>query len=213
VVIASTRAKRREYHSPARERQAGETRLRILQAARALLLRSGFAGTTIESIAVAAEVSPKTVTAIFGSKRGILAALLDPGVFGSRFQEVRGQLRTEPDPKRRVRLAARLTRQAYERLGPEFELLRGASAVAADLKPLALQVETRRRDNLARLVSYVADQARLPRGLTEKNATDVLLVLTSFDIYRTLVLGLGWPPVRYETWLGNLLISSLFQGE
>jgi TetR/AcrR family transcriptional regulator, regulator of cefoperazone and chloramphenicol sensitivity len=68
---------RRPYHSPTRQRQAEDTRRRILDAARALFREAGYAGTTLDAIAAAAGVSPKTVSA-FGSKRGLLAALSIP---------------------------------------------------------------------------------------------------------------------------------------
>ncbi len=201
---------RRPYHSPTRKRQAEETSRRVLEAARGLLLTGGYAGTTVDSIAAAAEVSPKTVAAIFGSKRGILTALLEPSAFGSRFQELVGHLRAASVPQDRVRLAAQLTRQAYVVLGAEFELLRTASGVTADLKPLAAMVETRRRENLARLVAYVGEREGLRGSLSRKEITDVLLVLTSYDTYRTLVLERHWEPDRYELWLGKLMTTTLF---
>src|SRR4051794_40300171 len=40
----------RPYHSPIRQQQADETRRRILDAARRLLLERGYDGTTIESV-------------------------------------------------------------------------------------------------------------------------------------------------------------------
>jgi AcrR family transcriptional regulator len=67
-------AARRRYHSPARQRQAKDTRRRILDAARDLFRRHGYAGTTLDAIAGAAGFSPKTVVAAFTSKRGILGA-------------------------------------------------------------------------------------------------------------------------------------------
>src|SRR5215469_18363176 len=69
---------RRPYHSPARRRQAEETRERILAAARELFRSQGYAATTMEAIASSAHVATKTVEAAFGSKRGPLAAVVDP---------------------------------------------------------------------------------------------------------------------------------------
>ena len=67
---------RRPYHSLARERQAEESRQRILEAARLLFLKKGYAGTTVDAIAEGAGLSPKTVTAVFGSKLGVLTELV-----------------------------------------------------------------------------------------------------------------------------------------
>src|ERR1700694_4992500 len=72
----------RAYHSPARHRQAEETRQRITGAAQTLLVEKGFDGTTIDAIAREAGVAVQTVYAIFGSKRGIVAGLMDQARFG-----------------------------------------------------------------------------------------------------------------------------------
>lgn len=199
---------RRPYHSPTRQRQAADTRRRILDVARALFRDAGYAGTTLDAIAAAAGVSPKTVAA-FGSKRGLLAALVDPVASGRRFQELLGDLRAATDPRRRVKLAARLTRQVYEAWAPEFDLLRGAGAVAPELAEVARQVGARRRQNQARLIAYLSDQGVLRGGLAPEEATDVLWALTGYDLYRALVVECSWAPERYEAWLADILIQRL----
>lgn len=56
---------------PLRERKRLETRLRIQDEGFRLVAGSGFAATTVEDIAVAANVSPSTVYRYFGTKEGI----------------------------------------------------------------------------------------------------------------------------------------------
>jgi AcrR family transcriptional regulator len=202
---------KRSYHSPARRRQAEETRQRMLAAARGLFVEQGYASTTLEAIATAADVSPKTVAAVFGSKRGILAAILTPSAFGAPYQQALERLRATPEPERRIELIAQLTRQVYETLTPEFELLRGASAVAPELAEVGLQVETRRRQYQARFIAYLHEQGALRRGLPPEEGIDELWTLTSYDVYRGLVRGCGWPGQRYESWLTSVLIQRLLE--
>jgi len=66
---------KRAYKSLVRQRQAGDTRLRIVESTRQLLQDEGYARMTIESIAKRAEVSAQSVYAIFKSKTGILIEL------------------------------------------------------------------------------------------------------------------------------------------
>src|SRR5579859_2223217 len=165
---------RRPYHSLVRQRQAEQTRARILAAARDLIRSDGYASTTIEAIASAAQVSPKTVEAAFGSKRGVLAALVDPLASAGPPRDLVDQIRAATDPVRRIELVAELSRRAYEDSAPEFELMRGAVAVAPEIAAAAEQIETRRRDNQARLVGYLRQQGRLRAGLGDDEATDVL---------------------------------------
>ena len=76
--------KKRPYHSRARQRQAEETRRRILEAAREQFESCGSAVTTLEAIAEIAEVSTKTIAAVFGSKRALLVEVINPEAFSSR---------------------------------------------------------------------------------------------------------------------------------
>lgn len=67
----------RKYSSPIRERQANQTRTNILDATQRLFLERGYAKTTVEAIAQEAGVAKQTVYAVFRSKNGIVAELLD----------------------------------------------------------------------------------------------------------------------------------------
>lgn len=204
--------KNRPYHSRLRQRQAEETRRSILEAAHELFESCGYAMTTLEAIAEKALVSPKTVTAVFGSKRALLAEVINPESFSTSVQQLIEELRTTEDPPRRLSLVARLTRQAYEPLASSLELLRTVGAVAPELADLAQQVEARRRQNQARLIASLHKQGVLRSGLSSlEEATDVLWALTSYDLYRMLVVEQLWEPVRYETWLAQLLIQNLLQ--
>jgi AcrR family transcriptional regulator len=200
---------KRVYHSPTRQRQAEETRQRMLAAARALLMHQGYAGTTIEAIAAETGVSPKTVVAAFGSKVGILAEVLNPAGFGSPYQEMLAQLRAESDPYRRVAVVARLTRHVYETLSAELDLLRGVEGVAPELAEIAQTIERRRWHHQERLVEFLQERGVLRADLSHEAATDELWALTSFDLYRMLVLQRGWPPERYEAWLTHTLTVHL----
>src|SRR5947209_5992718 len=98
--------KKRSYHSRVRQRQAEETRRRILAAAGSLFASHGYAET--------AEVSPKTIAAVFGSKRALLAAVINPDAFSTPVKLLIEELRATVDPSRQVSLVAQITRQAYE---------------------------------------------------------------------------------------------------
>jgi AcrR family transcriptional regulator len=200
---------KRSYHSQMRQRQAEETRQRILAAAGSLFASHGYAVTTLEAIAQIAEVSPKTIAAVFGSKRALLAAVINPDAFSTPVKLLIEELRATKDPPRQVSLVAQITRQAYEPLGSSLELLRTAGAVAPELADLAQQIEARRRQNQARLIVSLREQGTLHPGLSFEEATDVLWALTSYDLYRMLVVEQSWEPERYETWLAQLLVQHL----
>ena len=200
---------KRPYHSQVRQRQAEETRRRILAAAGELFASRGYAVTTLEAVAEVAEVSSKTIAAVFGSKRALLAEVINPEAFSTPVKLLIEELRATEDPSRRLSLVAQITRQAYEPLASSLELLRTAGAVAPELADLAQQVEARRRRNQARLIASLHEQGVLGSGLSFEEATDVLWALTSYDVYRMLVVEQSWEPERYETWLAQLLVQHL----
>src|SRR5258708_14843463 len=133
--------KKRPYHSRVRQRQAEETRQRILEAARSLFESQGYAATTLEAIAELAEVSPKTIAAVFGSKRALLAEVINPEAFSTPVKLLIEELRATEDPSRRLSLLAQITRHAYEPLANPLELLRTARALAPELPALPHPVQ------------------------------------------------------------------------
>ena len=200
---------RRPYHSPTRRRQAEQTSLRILTEARELFRSAGFAATTMEAIASSAGVSVKTVEGIFGSKRGVLAAVVDPLASGGPPRELVERVRAAEDPRTRLRLVAELAWAAYHASVPEFELMRGAATVAPEIAAVAQSVDSRRRANQARLIAYLSERRVLRTDLAPDEAIDVAWTLTSYDVYRALVSEQRWPAARYQAWLASALADSL----
>src|SRR5882724_5684203 len=98
---------KRKYDSSRRRKQALRTRETILAAARDLFLRHGYAGTTIASIADAADVSVETIYKGFGGKPGLVRAISEKGLEGTGptpAEQRSDQVRTlERDPRRVMR--------------------------------------------------------------------------------------------------------------
>ncbi len=202
---------KRAYHSQARDRSAEETRRRILAASRGLFADYGYAGTTLEAIAERAQVSPKTVTAVFGSKRAILGAVINPAEFPPPVQKLVEESLAASDPVKRVQLVVQIARLAYGLLVRELELLRVVPGISPELADLALEIALRRRSIQGQLVVFLNERQMLHPGLSMEEAKDVLWALASFDVYHLLVVERHWNPERYETWLTQTLIQQLIQ--
>ena len=201
--------KKRPYKSLVRQRQAGDTRRRIVDAARQLLQSAGYDGMTIEAIAQRAEVSAQSVYAIFRSKTGILTELLDQSTFGDEYEEAVRQAMSASDPETRLRLAARIARQIHEPLSAAFDLLRGAGVVAPELAKLEQQRERLRYERQERMIISLRDAKRLRLGLNHQTARDIFWMLTGRDVYRMLVRERAWSPDKYQSWLADTLVHSL----
>ena len=192
-----------------RQRQADDTRSRIVEATRQLLQSEGYAGMTVEAIAQQAEVSAQSVYAIFKSKTGILIALLDQSMLESDYEKVVQQALGTTDPERRLRLSARVARQIRRAHSAAFDLMRGAGVVAPELAKLGRQRERLRYDKEEGTINFLRESGRLRPGLTHKAARDLFWMLTGGDVYRMLVTERRWSPQQYEDWLADTLVSSL----
>ena len=201
--------KRRSYKSLVRKHQAGDTRRRIVEAARQLLQSEGYAGMTIEAIARRAGVSAQSVYAIFKSKTGILIDLLDQSTFGADYEEAVRQARSASDPEARLRLAARVARQIRGAQSAAFDLMRGAGVVAPELAKLEQQRERLRYEKEESVIISLRDAGRLRLGLSHKIARDIFWMLTGGDVYRMLVRERKWSPQKYQDWLADILVYSL----
>ena len=186
------KTKPRRYTSESRQRQADETRRRIVEATRRLLRTEGYAGMTIEAIARSAGVSAPTVYAIFKSKTGILTELLDQSTFTPSYDKAVRPALSAPEPETRLRLAAGIARQIHDAQSVAFDLLRGAGVVAPELAKLERQRETLRYERQERMIISLRDAGRLRAGLDYAMARDVFWMLTGRDIYRLLVRERRW---------------------
>ena len=208
---------RRPYDSALRKQQAGQTRMRILDAAEKLFAERGYATSTIEAIAAEAEVAVDTVYASFGSKRSVLKSLLGVRVGGD---EARVELldrpgpqavRRETDQRRQLAAFARDLTQIIERAGPVDGIVRGAAAVDADIAEFRVKAQEGRYRNMQRLVSWLAANGPLKDGLTEDDAAAIAWAMASPEVHHMLRVVRGWTPERYTAWLGDSLTRILLR--
>jgi AcrR family transcriptional regulator len=190
-----------------RQRQAQETKDRVIAAARALMASSGWAATTIDSIATEAGVAPQTIYAAFGNKRALLEGMRHAMLRDSKIPELMAQAAAEPDASRRLGLWAQLVRQQMETSYDVISIHRQAAAsdpkVATDYRRVL--------DNRARtFAEFIHDlRSDLAHGIDESTASDLLWCFSNEEIYRELVGERGWSADRYEQWLAATLVAQL----
>ena len=208
--MINTLKRQRKYHSPVREKQAGQTRKRILDSARRLILNKGFTDATIEAVASEAGVAVPTVYAAFGSKRGIVQGLMERAALNSGYAELVREAMRSDDPETRVRYAAKIARRIFDSLRSESEVLRGATAVAPDF---VREKERLRYERQGGLINLLEEKSALRPELTAAAARDILWTLTSYEIHRCLVVERKWSADRYEKWLGDTLVLALLKSD
>jgi AcrR family transcriptional regulator len=203
------KTRKRKYDSADRKLRAAQTRQRILDAARQLIASEGFAEATFEAIAAQAGVAVPTVYAAFGSKSGIMQALISRATFSEGYEKLVRESNASDHPEKRLRIAAKIARGIFDSLRTEVEVLRGATAVAPEFIREREQVRYERQGGL---IQFLDKKRVLPPGITETHARDILWTLTSYDIYRRFVVERNWSSDRYEQWLGDTLVATLLTG-
>jgi len=208
---------RRDQPRDGKDRQA-RTRLAraaVISAGRALFLKHGYAGTTVEAISDLSDVPVATVYRLFSSKLGILKDLLavsvagddDPAPMPDR-PHVRA-LVDDPDPRRQLAGFAGITRGIMARTEPVYRILVSAASCDPDATALLAEQIRHRQQGQGQIAGVLARSRALRPGLAERDAADIIHALMSPEVYRLLVGDRGWSPERYEYWLRDTLIAQL----
>src|SRR5438094_8661699 len=149
---------RRRYESPHRRAQAAATRRAILDAARRLFERDGYAATTMAAIAAEAGVALKTVYVAFETKSGVLRALWNLSLRGDEGEAPVAErawyreVLAEPDPERQLRRNAQNSAVGKQRIGAVIEMIRTAAPTDPDMPELWNRIQTEYRANQRAIV-------------------------------------------------------------
>ncbi len=214
-----TEAVKRRYDNSRRQAQAGATRLKVIEAAKRLFIEHGYPATTIEAIAEAAQVPLPTVYRLAGSKRALLAAVLDTS-FGGDDQPIAfadrpavRAARAETDPAKMVEAFARITRELMERSSAIQHVLATAAQVDADAAELLAEIRRQRHTGQSRIAAALDASGALDPDLDQTQAADITYALLSPEVYRILTVERGWPADRYERWIARSLSTLLPAGQ
>lgn len=204
--------KRREYDASGRRAQAAHRRARVLAAATALFLESGYAATTVAAVAEQAGVSPETVYKSFGGKAGLVRALREDALRGSAAvpaEERSDALRELDDPRLVVRGWSRLATEVAPRVVPVLLLVRDAAVGDPTMRRLYDDLERDRLDRMTQNARFLAEAGHLRPGVSLAMAADVLFAVSSPEMFEMLVLRRGWSLDRYAELVETTLSRGL----
>lgn len=208
-------AVKRVYRSPLRVAQAEATRRRIVAAAAELFTASGYAATSVEAIAAAAEVSKKTVFTAVGGKAELLALAVDWAVAGDdapvpladRPEVI--DLLAQPDAGTILDRWARVLTDVDSRVADLFVVLESAAGADDAARVLFERMAEQRRDGARAVVAAVGDTGRLRNDISRSEAIDLAALFTEPVLYSRLVGRRGWSRRKFEAWLGATLRDQL----
>ena len=206
---------RRRYDSSRRQEQAAGTRAAVLDAARRLFLERGYAATTVAAIAGEAGVSVETVYKAFGSKAGLVKAVVDVAIVGDdepvpmvQRERVR-RIEAEANARRKLTMYGEHLAESAPRRVPVELLVRAAAASDAGAAGVWDQLEAERLAGMSLFARHLDDGGHLRPGVSADEARDVLWTYNSPELYSLLVLRRGWSTPRYGRWVADALAAAL----
>jgi AcrR family transcriptional regulator len=204
------------YDNSSRAAAARATRTKVLAAARDAFLTTGYAGTTIRTVAEAAGVSQETVYKRFGNKARLLKDVYDVAMAGDEEPvpvadrpEARA-LRDARTPDEAATAYGRLARALTERAGPVMRIVLSARGSDPDLEAFVATVDAERLTGATFAVRGWAEQGWLRSGLSVERARDQLWTLNAPAVWLLLV-ERGWSGEDYEAWLAGALRALLLR--
>jgi AcrR family transcriptional regulator len=172
----------RPYRLGQREAASEQTRTRILDAARELLIASdGFSSFSIDAVAKRADVARMTVYHQFGSKIGLLEALCDSLAANGGMEQLVSAFRA-PDPWEALDTYIAIFGHFWTTDRVVTRRLRALAALDNDFAHVIQTRDEWRRHGIQVLLGRLAEQTHLS-GMEHGGAVTLLYTLLSFEVF------------------------------
>jgi len=206
---------RRPYDGTNRRLKAEATRRAILQSARELFVRQGYAATTIAEIAARAGVAADTVYASVGRKPVLLRELVETALSGTEHSVPAEQrdyvqrIRSVSGAHEKLAVYAEAVTRIQQRLAPVFLALRDAATTDDDCAALWKGISERRARNMRDLAADLRATGRLRSDLSDDDVADIIWSMNAAEYYVLLVHQRAWSPARFTQWLTDAWTRTL----
>ncbi|HEY7419253.1 MAG TPA: TetR/AcrR family transcriptional regulator [Ktedonobacteraceae bacterium] len=176
----------RPYRLGQRQAATEQTRNRIIQAARELLMApDGFARFSIETVAHQADVARMTVYHQFGSKLGLLEALCDSLAASGGMEQLAEAFR-QSQPLDTLNQYILTFGRFWDIDRLVMRRLRALAALDPDFEQLIQTRDQWRRQGVSVIAQRIIEQQAPPSSPTFDEIVDILFTLTSFETFDTL---------------------------
>jgi AcrR family transcriptional regulator len=189
--------------------RAHGTEQRILDAANRLLLEKGYHGVGLEGVAESAGVSRQTVYDRFGSKGGLLKAMIARNEEQAGLPTRLAKVFAQPDGLSMLRSFLDAVVAVEPQVYPQSRLVyaaRMSDPAAAEMWRWRLDS---RRAGIGRIFDLLAAEGRLRPGVSKEEAADVAWAIASPHQYEYLVVERGWSLRRYRKHLESTIAARL----
>lgn len=174
----------RLYASPAREAAAAQKKARVVSAATGLLRSQGsVTAVSLDAIAKAAGVTRLTVYNQFGSRRGLLEAVLDQVATDAGMHRI-GELMAAADPRTALDALIDLVCHAWA-FDDSMARLHAAARIDPEFAEAVSKRIERRRGALRALVNRMSKDEPISAS-AKSDLVDLLFAMTSYEVFEGL---------------------------
>jgi hypothetical protein len=115
----------------------------------------------------------------------------------------------ESDPRTIMRKWGVLTAEVASVVTPIRVLMRAAAVSDPEMAALVKETETSRLERARHHARFLQERGYLREGVTMREATDVLWVCTSVELFDLLVTQRGWTLSRFGRFVSDFMSASL----
>jgi len=206
---------RRPYSSKVRDEQAGETRARVVAAARDIFVEDGWQKATLAAVARRAGVSVETIYATFGNKPQLLLAVIqatarrrNPDVAVVE-QAGPAAVVAAPDQRTALKLFAADIANLLAGVAPVVAVVREAARAEPEVDRVYRIIHQGRRENFALVAGALASKGRLRDDMSEAQAIEQIWRLASPELFLLMTGVEGLSEADYARWLEASLVRLL----
>ena len=212
--MAQQSIRSRTYRSTLRERQAHETRLRVVAAAAELFAEHGYGRTTLAKIAAAAGVSVETVQAQ-GSKAALMIASVEFSAFGVTGDhsvldlDLGRRFVAITDRDEAVEFIVAEQTAIHERSARVTRALHGAAANDPELDGYLAELIAGVGRQVRRLLEVCRERGWLRDDIPFDELVETTAVISGVETYTRMVYRDGWNLDAYRNWFRRMLHEAL----
>ena len=174
----------RAYRAQRRSTRSDATRERIMSAVRELLTEGSFHESTVEEVADRAGIARATLYQHFGSRLDLVDAMCDTFAVNPALLAIRETVELH-DPEEALAETISNCVRFWSSEDAVLDQLYGVSAIDPAAKDLVDRQRADRHGEMQRLVRHLRRSGAL-RGVGERRALALLMVLTSYETFREL---------------------------
>jgi AcrR family transcriptional regulator len=186
---------------------AARTRARIIEVTREALPGSG--ELSVDAIAAAAGVSVQTLYTHFGSKRGLLLAVIDTAQREAGLYLDFDRIWSSEDGETALRRMLEATLRVWAGLWPLVRFSERVRRADPEIEQYLREVDGYRLANLRSITDQLALEGRLQPSLDAEAAADIAFAMSMPAIYQQLVVVRGWSLERTSTAVVDAIIASV----